>query len=449
MKLPCGALNKILEPHSNNLWWAEVNDKTSMVSNPTFVWENVHIDTFDSGHSIHGVDWHDSIPGGMCMPVQPKHCSLKLRFACARHFAICPVYTFSLKSPSNMISESVIFHNTSWAINCSKNIDLADLKLPWASKYCSCCSQTIVPAKLELLEPKGWYAMTTRVFLSPEPTFIQHHWPRPWWSTLVSTTSVEKCPIAIIAHGVIALHSLIDIMCYYAPSVHSNAYYISKLLLLGCLVPICLHLATSQYISLKLRQSLFRALIFTPFVKNPRLLKFSFTTRTQLSGLVPGALLYAGLRQKSLTYRVIWFFVLDSCWAIWKAVSARWELLLHSRAVQFFFCINAISLVADGHDCLLKSLVPVSNCLDWALNRQVASDSDQQLPRQEWWSLAAVHLFRWLWWPLLLPDPSGSRSEIVGFKHNLKLVATCVGPPFFFLLLLYSDLALFVHSAGP
>ncbi len=40
--------------------------------------------------------------GGMCMPVQPKHCSLKLRSACARHFAICPVYMFSLKSPSNI-----------------------------------------------------------------------------------------------------------------------------------------------------------------------------------------------------------------------------------------------------------------------------------------------------------------------------------------------------------
>jgi hypothetical protein len=98
--------------------------------------------------------------GGMCMTVQPKHCLLKLRSACARHFAICPVYTFSLKSPSNMISESVVFHTTSWAINCSKNIDLADLKLPQNSKYCPCCSPTIVPAKLELLEPKGWYTMT-------------------------------------------------------------------------------------------------------------------------------------------------------------------------------------------------------------------------------------------------------------------------------------------------
>jgi hypothetical protein len=106
-------------------------------------------------------------------------------------------------------------------------------------------------------------------------------------------------------------------------------------------------------------------------------------------------------------------------------------------------------LVADGRDRLLKSLVPVSKCLDWALNQQVALDSDQQLPQQEWRSLAEVHLFRWLWWPLLLPAPLGLRSEIIVFKYNLKLVATRVVPPFFFLLLLYSDLFLFVYSAGP
>jgi hypothetical protein len=98
--------------------------------------------------------------GGICMPVQPKHCSLKLRSACSRRLAIRPVYTFSLKSPSRIISVSVAFHTTSWAINCSKNIDLPDLKLPQASKYSSCCSRTIVPTELELLEPEGWYAIT-------------------------------------------------------------------------------------------------------------------------------------------------------------------------------------------------------------------------------------------------------------------------------------------------
>ena len=117
--------------------------------------------------------------GGICKPVQPKHCLLKFRSACTMRLAICPVYTFSLKSPSRIISASVVFHTTSWAISCSKNIALADLKSPRASKYCSCCSQTVVPAELELLEPEGWYAITICVFLSPEPTFIQHHRPRP------------------------------------------------------------------------------------------------------------------------------------------------------------------------------------------------------------------------------------------------------------------------------
>ncbi len=116
--------------------------------------------------------------GRICMPVQPKHCSLKLRSACSRRLAIRPVYMFSLKSPSRIISVSVAFHTTSWAINRSKNIDLADLKLPRASKYCSCCSRTVVPAELELLEPEGWYAITVQVFVSLELTLIQHHLPR-------------------------------------------------------------------------------------------------------------------------------------------------------------------------------------------------------------------------------------------------------------------------------
>jgi hypothetical protein len=116
--------------------------------------------------------------GGICMPVQPKICLLRLRYACSRRLAVRLVYTCSLKSPSRIISASVAFHRTSWAINCSKNIDLAELKLPRASKYHSCCSQTVVPAELELLEPEGWYAITIQVFLSPEPTLIQHHLPR-------------------------------------------------------------------------------------------------------------------------------------------------------------------------------------------------------------------------------------------------------------------------------
>jgi hypothetical protein len=62
MEPPRGASNNVLEPCSNNLRQAEVNNKTSMVSNPAFVRENVGVDTFDSGRSIHSVDSHDSIP---------------------------------------------------------------------------------------------------------------------------------------------------------------------------------------------------------------------------------------------------------------------------------------------------------------------------------------------------------------------------------------------------
>jgi hypothetical protein len=46
-------------------------------------------------------------------------------------------------------------------------------------------------------------------------------------------------------------HSLIDIMCHYAPSVHSNAYYIPELLLVGCLAPVCLRLASCQDIGVE------------------------------------------------------------------------------------------------------------------------------------------------------------------------------------------------------
>ena len=71
----------------------------------------------------------------------------------------------------------------------------------------------------------------------------------------------------------IALHSLIDIMCYYAPSVHSNTYYILKLLLLGYLAPICLRLATSQYISLKFMAKLVQGVDLHSVLKHPQAIK--------------------------------------------------------------------------------------------------------------------------------------------------------------------------------
>jgi hypothetical protein len=74
----------------------------------------------------------------------------------------------------------------------------------------------------------------------------------------------------------IVLHLLIDIMCYYAQSVHSNAYYISKLLLLGCLVPICLRLATSQYISLKFTAKLVHGVDLHSVCKHPQAIKILY-----------------------------------------------------------------------------------------------------------------------------------------------------------------------------
>jgi hypothetical protein len=46
----------------------------------------------------------------------------------------------------------------------------------------------------------GWYAITIRVFLGPDPRQIQNHQPRPVPSTPVSCTSAEIVFIAIIAH---------------------------------------------------------------------------------------------------------------------------------------------------------------------------------------------------------------------------------------------------------
>jgi len=391
-------------------------------------------------HSIPAVAYTASIGmilslnvGGICVPVQPKHYLLKLRSDCSRHFAIHPEYTFLLKSPSRMISASVAFHTNNWAISCSKNIVFTDLKSPLALKYCSCCSRTVVPAEWELLEPEGWYAITILVFLSPEPTLIQHHLPRPQWSTPVSTTSAENRPIAIIAQPPCWLRFMRSLILW---ATTLRVSILMPITFRNCCSSVAWHQSTwvshpANISVLNLQQSLFKALIFTPFVKTPRLSKFSITTWTQLSGLAPGALPYAVLRQKSSICQVIWFLAPDSCWAIWKAVSARWELFFLSRAVQFFLCIDAISSVADGGDILLKSLVPVSNCFAWALKRRVASDSDQQLPRQAWRSLAINHLCRWLLWPLLLLDSAGSCSFILGFTFDRILVATWVVPPFF------------------
>jgi hypothetical protein len=68
----------------------------------------------------------------------------------------------------------------------------------------------------------------------------------------------------------VALHSLIDIMCYYAPSVHSDAYYIPELLLVGCLAPVCLHLASCQDIGIEFAAQLIQGVDLHSIRKDPQ-----------------------------------------------------------------------------------------------------------------------------------------------------------------------------------
>jgi hypothetical protein len=117
--------------------------------------------------------------GGIWMPVHWRHCLLRIKSCCKRHLEKRPEYTFSLKSPSRTILESVCFHTINWAINCSKKSVRAERELPRASKYRLCCSLTVVPAELVDFDQDGWYAMIILVFLLPNPTFSQHQRPRP------------------------------------------------------------------------------------------------------------------------------------------------------------------------------------------------------------------------------------------------------------------------------
>jgi hypothetical protein len=71
----------------------------------------------------------------------------------------------------------------------------------------------------------------------------------------------------------VALHLLIDIVCYNSPSVNSNAYYISELLLVGCLAPVCLRLPSSQYISLEFTAKLVQGIGLHSICKKPQAIK--------------------------------------------------------------------------------------------------------------------------------------------------------------------------------
>jgi hypothetical protein len=71
----------------------------------------------------------------------------------------------------------------------------------------------------------------------------------------------------------VALHALIDVMCYDAPSVHSDAYYIPELLLVGCLAPVCLRLASCQDIGVEFAAQLIQGVNLHSVCKNPQAIK--------------------------------------------------------------------------------------------------------------------------------------------------------------------------------
>jgi hypothetical protein len=87
----------------------------------------------------------------------------------------------------------------------------------------------------------------------------------------------------------ILLHPFVNIMSKNAPRFHSHANDITELLLLRGLAPIRLSFASCQNIGVNCRQSLFKLLILEPFVKIPKLLKFSIMTQMQSSGFSWGA----------------------------------------------------------------------------------------------------------------------------------------------------------------
>jgi hypothetical protein len=162
----------------------------------------------------------------------------------------------------------------------------------------------------------------------------------------------------------VALHTLIDVMCYYTPSVHSDAYYIPELLLVGCLAPVCLRLASCQDIGVEFAAQLIQGVDLHSGCKNPKAIKIFHYNANAVIWFGTGSRSICCLSQKSSTWQVIWFLAADSCWAIWNAVSASWEFFARIRLVRTFSCIPAISSDADGRVLLMKSLVPVSNCFD-------------------------------------------------------------------------------------
>ncbi len=141
----------------------------------------------------------------------------------------------------------------------------------------------------------------------------------------------------------ILLHSFIYIVGNYTSSINPNPNIIPALLFLGSLAPICTHLASCKISVLNWWQSLFDWLIFVPFVKLPKLSKFSIIMWIQLSGFLGGVFPYAGLLQKSPICWEIWFLVHFLCKKIWYTDALSWEKLLQSSAFWLSLYVTEIN----------------------------------------------------------------------------------------------------------
>ncbi len=154
----------------------EIKNETPVIAHTSSVREDVWTGTFNTSCGKDCINQGRAIPegGGNMNASTLEACSLNMRSGWERRLEMRPEYTFSLKSPRRMISELVCFHTIYWSIICLKKNVWAIRKLPWASKYRSCCSCMVIPAELADLEPEGWYAITILIFLLPEPTVNQH-----------------------------------------------------------------------------------------------------------------------------------------------------------------------------------------------------------------------------------------------------------------------------------
>ena len=180
----------------------------------------------------------------------------------------------------------------------------------------------------------------------------------------------------------------------------------------------------AKILVLKCRQSLFKLLIFVPFVKMPRLLKFSIITRMQLSGFSWGACPYNCIRIKSPICCEIWFWAARSFWEIRYANAANLDRFLWFWVLQLSLWIAKISWDADGQVRFRKDFGPVSNWADCAHNLHVALDSAHWLPRWAWWSQAEWCRWQLDPWPLLWSGRSFTLVGMGGKMYDCRLVAT-------------------------